>query len=451
MLRGERVFKIFVGIIIFISLLTSTARASNLFLNGNREDLMIKQGRTMLSLNQVEEAFDTRVYFNEISGEIRLQNPAVQISARLGSNIAFVNSRPEVLSLPIKKIDNQVMLPLYFLHNIYGGRLSWNSRNKSVNYDANKLKSISYNRNDKGLIINLETELSLDYKIDYIKESKQLIVDLYQVSFVRFKQELLDDKDIDLIRVSKKGVGPAITRVTIGLKDNLDYEIDKEANEIKIKLREKQKKVKEVEQNKPNKPEKAIEEKKVSNYNGELIILDPGHGGSDTGAIGFSGLKEKAVNMELARKTEAKLKEKGFNVKMTRTSDEFISLSDRARFANQLESDFFISIHTNYHSRQEVNGVETYAHYNSQQEDWALAWYVQDGILKQTNATDHGLKAANFAVLRQTRMPAILVEAGFLSNPREESKLRTNSYQQKIARGIVDGIVNFWEEDKPPN
>lgn len=439
MLLKEKKIKIVVLIVSFIILLINSAEANNLMLNGTREELIIEQGRTMISIDQVRERFNTRVDFNQISGEIRMQNPAVQIRGKVGSNIVFVNSRPQILQMPIKRIDNQVMIPLYFLHNIYGGRLSWNPNYNTVNYESNKLRTLSYKKDEEGLMINLKTDLAADYTIDYRKESEKLIIDLYQVSFIRFKQELLKDDFIDLIRVSKKGFDPAITRITIGLSDDLEYKVNQQTNMIKINLREKQHyKETEIKERNP------IAKEKIPNYKEELIMIDPGHGGSDSGAIGFSGVQEKVVNMQLARKIKDKLSEKNFNVKMTRERDEFISLHDRAYFANQLKADYFISVHANYHSRQTVNGVETYAHYNARQDDWALAWYVQDGILRQTNATDHGLKAANFAVLRQTKMPAILLEAGFLSNPGEEAKLRTNSYQNKIAQGVVDGIVKFF-------
>ncbi len=446
MLAKKKLFLVSIQVFVVFVLFTNIAIANDLFLNGNKGELVVKQNRTMISLEQFKENFNTNIDYNRATGEIRLQNFAVLIKGRINSNIIFVNSRPYVLETPIQKVDNQVMLPLYFLHNIYGGELNWDSTNSSVNYKSNNLKSLSYNRKGEELSINLETDLPSDYSINYIKQSKQLIIKLYQVSFARFKQELLNDDFIDLLRVNKRGFNPAVTEVTIGLSEGLDYEIKKEDNIIKLTLSEKQDDIQESNQNNDEgySQENILEAGKDFNYNNQLIVLDPGHGGSDFGAIGYSGLQEKAVNLKIAKKTEAKLKEKGFNVKSTRYQDYFVSLSDRAQFANQLQADLFISIHTNYHPSQTVQGVETYAHNNALSETWALAWYIQDEILKQTNANDHGLKAANFAVLRQAKMPAILVEAGFLSNPIEEAKLRNSNYQAKIAQGIVDGLISFF-------
>ncbi len=450
MLAKEKLFLVSIQVIVVFILFTNITMANDLFLNGNKGELVIKQNRTMISLEQFKENFINNVDYNQTTGEIRLQNFAVLIKGRINSNIIFVNSRPYVLETPIQKTDNQVMLPLYFLHNIYGGELNWDYRNSSVNYKSNNLKSLSYNRKEEELNISLETDLPSDYSIDYIKQSKQLIIKLYQVSFARFKQELLNDDFIDLLRVNKRGFNPAVTEITIELSKELDYKIKKEDNIIKLTLSEKQDDIQESNQdNSEGNSQEAIQDDTLEsgkdfNYNNELIVLDPGHGGSDSGAIGYSGLQEKVVNLKIAKKTEAKLKERGFNVKLTRYQDYFVSLSDRAQFANQLQADFFISIHTNYHPSQTVQGVETYAHNNACSETWTLAWYIQDEIVKQTNANDHSLKAANFAVLRRAQMPAILVEAGFLSNPIEESKLRNSNYQDKIAQGIADGLISFF-------
>jgi len=133
---------------------------------------------------------------------------------------------------------------------------------------------------------------------------------------------------------------------------------------------------------------------------------------------------------------------------MTRENDRFIPLTGRAEIANTLNADIFVSIHANSHPRISVNGTETYAHWDASKENWALAWYVQSEMIKRIGLSDKGLKAANFSVLRNTEMPAILVESGFLSNPTEERLLKSDSFQQKVAEGIVAGISRYYQEKK---
>nr|WP_282706919.1 N-acetylmuramoyl-L-alanine amidase [Natroniella acetigena] len=176
------------------------------------------------------------------------------------------------------------------------------------------------------------------------------------------------------------------------------------------------------------------------------VVIDPGHGGRDPGAIGVTGLKEKEVALDISTRVDDLLYQAGINTLMTRRDDSFVSLARRAEIANRFNADLFVSIHSNASYNSWANGLETYAHWNASQDNWALAWYVQDEILQRTNFTDHGLKAANFAVLRRTNLPAILVEAGFLSNPNDEEMLREPQFRQQVAEGIVAGIKRYFEQ-----
>jgi N-acetylmuramoyl-L-alanine amidase len=178
------------------------------------------------------------------------------------------------------------------------------------------------------------------------------------------------------------------------------------------------------------------------------IVIDPGHGGEDPGAIGFSGVKEKGINLQVARQLRDSLEKEGFTTLLTRSSDEFIPLTDRAKLANDWGADIFISIHANFNYKPRINGTATYAHWYSSDQNWALAWYIQEALLSQINLQDNGLKAANFVVLRETKMPAVLVETAFLSNPREEQLLTNVNFQARIVEGITQGVKKHFSEIK---
>jgi N-acetylmuramoyl-L-alanine amidase len=212
-----------------------------------------------------------------------------------------------------------------------------------------------------------------------------------------------------------------------------------------------------------------------------IIVLDPGHGGKDPGALGRKGTREKDIVLKisghlrdlLAKETKAK-------VFMTRESDVFIELKDRATFANRHKADLFVSIHINSHSKKSIKGLELY-HFGEASDPRALevaarengtpledngpawqfiladklhdkkiedsqefAWTTKKALVKYLQPfykiKDHGVKTAPFFVLRMTTMPAILAEIAFISNPSEEKLLKSATYQKRMARGIFEGI-----------
>ncbi len=175
------------------------------------------------------------------------------------------------------------------------------------------------------------------------------------------------------------------------------------------------------------------------------VFVDAGHGGSDPGALGF-GYRESDINLQIAKKVEAKLKDKGIDVKMTRTTDTYYSLSERAKMANDYAADAFISIHQNSADVESGNGVETYYNRN-REEDKPLSSDIQKNIIKQTSAKDRGVKNAGFVVLKETNMTAALAECGFISNKEEANKISNSNYQDKIATGIADGIEKYLKEN----
>lgn len=172
------------------------------------------------------------------------------------------------------------------------------------------------------------------------------------------------------------------------------------------------------------------------------IFLDPGHGGSNPGAIGVNGLKESEVTLDVALKTGRLLQAEGYTVNFSRTSQINVSLQERARLANTWGADYFVSIHCNSNVNPIYKGTETFYYRNGTvAENFAFA--VNTALVNEINTRDLGIFTANFAVLRLTRMPAILVELAFLSNPEEAELLATESFRQKCAVGVSQGIIDF--------
>ncbi len=181
------------------------------------------------------------------------------------------------------------------------------------------------------------------------------------------------------------------------------------------------------------------------------VVIDPGHGGPDPGARGPGGLTEKEVVLKVAQRVDLYLRRMRHETLLTRADDGEVSLSRRVEAANQAGADLFVSIHANAHADPRAQGLEVW---HSRPVDArgqaaaALAYCLLRWLLVTTRRRDRGLKYADdpareFAVLRATRMPAVLVELAFLSNPAEEHLLAQDWFLEKAALGIAFGLQSF--------
>ncbi len=218
-----------------------------------------------------------------------------------------------------------------------------------------------------------------------------------------------------------------------------------------------------------------------------VITVDAGHGGHDPGAFGRTGLKEKTITLDIARRLADLLRKDGFQVVMTRNDDRFIPLPGRSSIANRAGADLFISVHANASRSRSADGFEAYylseatddharaieaAENATLPEEWgeavpsqsqAILWdllYTENRVESSELASHicrgmtgnkmaskcRGIKTARFAVLKGARMPSVLVEVGFITHPKEESYLRSPEYRQRIAEGIRRGVVAFRDE-----
>jgi N-acetylmuramoyl-L-alanine amidase len=172
-----------------------------------------------------------------------------------------------------------------------------------------------------------------------------------------------------------------------------------------------------------------------------VVIIDPGHGGKDSGALGIGGVQEKDIILPIGKRIAEILERNGIQVIMTRDSDFFVSLPGRVTIAERANADVFVSVHANSAgaNRPEVSGLETY-HYDT---GLTLARIVHSKILQTLNIRDRNVRKARFYVLRKNSMPAILVETGYLTGRDDVSKLRTTAYQNQMAEAIAQGIIQY--------
>ena len=176
-----------------------------------------------------------------------------------------------------------------------------------------------------------------------------------------------------------------------------------------------------------------------------LVVIDPGHGGEDPGAIGIGGLEEKDITLPIAQMVYLKsLNDKQLRIVLSRRDDEYISPADRILAADSISADLYVSIHANAFSSGSVSGVETLVHetQSTGSASYRLAEILQQHVVAATGAVDRGVKWAPLFIRRAT-MPAALVETGFVTNPHEAKLLQSISYQSKIADAILAAIREF--------
>ncbi|VBB07822.1 n-acetylmuramoyl-l-alanine amidase [Lucifera butyrica] len=187
---------------------------------------------------------------------------------------------------------------------------------------------------------------------------------------------------------------------------------------------------------------------------GKVIAIDPGHGGTDSGAIGPDGIMEKTVTLDVALKVKQLLEQAGATVYMSRVTDRDVyapnddaipELAARAAVGNKNKADVFVDIHANSFVNPSVGGTATY-YYPKTDYDKLLAQNIQDQVVAINGLTDRGVREANFYVLKHTLMPAFLIEMAFISNPNEEKLLTSPQFQQKMAQGIVNGLDAFFTQ-----
>ena len=185
----------------------------------------------------------------------------------------------------------------------------------------------------------------------------------------------------------------------------------------------------------------------------KIIVLDPGHGGSDAGAIGPTGVSEKSVSLAVSLKAQRLLTNAGYQVVMTRTTDIDVAapgVSDATELQARVDkappnAALFISVHCNAFSNSSANGVETYHAPNAVKGE-RLARLLNEELIRLGGLNNRGVKAARFYVMTHSQCPASLIELGFITNPREEQLLASDDYQQKLAQAITNAVNRYFNQ-----
>lgn len=340
-----------------------------------------------------------------------------------------------------------------------------------------KLKSVNWN--DDVLVLTFEQKLS-EKQIDYFtlhnenKKSYRYVFDI-KTSMLTSSQNI-NKNGIDNIKIAQ--YSPETLRLVIENSSSVEISHTLNSAKLEIKLKTESHKPLEV-------ADKAVP---IRGDRDKVIVIDPGHGGNDPGAIGYNKHQEKMVVLNVSQELEKILKSRGYKIFMTRDSDEFIKLSRRTQYANEKNANIFVSIHANAvgnGNANEVQGIECYFlspsrstrakkvaalensadisemnmygkdsylnllnHHNILASN-KLAIDLQRGMLgslnqKYKDVRDGGVREGPFWVLVGAQMPSVLVEVGFMSHPKESSRLVDDAYIKNMARGLADGVERYF-------
>lgn len=409
---------------------------------------LIWRERTMIPVRLVGEALNAKVSWVDETDQVILRLGSNTIVLTLGSSTALVNGKQETLpdSVPatVMRLDGteRTMVPLRFVSEQLGCAVHWEQDTYTASIlspgqQPGMVTSIQADSNAQTVLIS--TDMAPNYLVQDFGD--RVVLDFLGLRLaggfpgtIKVDNELISNVRYAEHDSSLYSDYPHTVRVVLDLKDGITYRqnvtIHALENGVVLTTYLPEREETEFTPTVPLAPGK------------KTIVVDPGHGGSADGAK-YEGIAEKTINLSVALKLETILKGYGYNVVMTRNSDTTVSLYRRADIANAVNADIFVSLHSNASvTNLQAQGIYTYYHPTSKR-GARLAASIQKPITKLTGAQDRGIDSADFVVLRETDMCAVLVEMGFMSTHEELMKLINDDYQNKLAMGIAEGIVQY--------
>jgi len=398
------------------------------------------------------------------------------------------------LEMPARILENRVMIPLEVIKIIAEVDIKWENQTKILSINTIRpylLEVRSYSHPDKTRAV-IDLSEKTEFRADKLINPDRIFIDIMgSISKLEdtSKQIKIDDGVIKTVRTAQ--FNQEITRVVFDLYQEARYELFSliEPDRVVIDIFKPGKEIA-VSETLPVKPEgKTAPGPEITGK--RVVIIDPGHGGKDPGAIGPTGLKEKDVTLGIALYLEKLLKGTGIRTYLTRSKDEFIYLEARTNFANQKNGFVFVSLHANsvLNHRPSAKGIETFVlsskYIGASARDVAdrenrasrahpevdtdlaliiadleesanikysldFAEIVQKKLANYLKLEDRGVKQAPFVVLKGANMVAVLVEVAFISNPKEEKLLKNKEFKQKSAQALFEAI-KYYIENTPDN
>ncbi|HBY56596.1 MAG TPA: hypothetical protein DEG96_01825 [Candidatus Atribacteria bacterium] len=490
------VLLIVVGIIVLFPLSSVFTQSSEINILLDQKPLetvvssIIEDGRIFIPARNIVEALGGRItwfpalkllniYIDNHTVSLVIDDPSLDIDGEIVS-----------LEMPVRIIDNRVMIPLEVIKIIAQVETKWDNQTKTLSINTIRpylLKIRSYSHPDKTRIV-IDLSEKTEFKANLLTNPDRIFIDIIG-SIVKLEDALkqieINDGVVKTVRTAQ--YNPEIVRVVFDLYQEFKYDFFSltDPDRIVIDVFRPEEKEKAISEALPTKSEEkpTIEPEMTKK---RVVIIDPGHGGSDPGAIGPTGLKEKEVVLDIALYLEKLLRGAGISTYLTRDKDEFIYLEDRVNFANQKNGFIFVSLHTNsvLNHRPSAGGIETFVlsskYIGASAKDVAdrenrasrahpeldtdlakiiadleesaniqyslnFADVVQKKLVKYLKLDDRGVKQAPFVVLKGVNMVAVIVEVAFISNPKEEKLLRDSGFRKNAAQALFEAIKYYIE------
>lgn len=378
----------------------------------DRPSIVIK-GDGALKYEQ-EKSTDWSKLVIDIYADNNLKNNAIYVDSDIVRKAVIGTFKTDpLISRIVVELKQDVPYQIYQTDSEKNIIISFNTLNNTA---KNTLKNITIEDKGSELNVNLKTSKSSDINYFLLSNPDRFVVDINDTVLDVIAPKVSTNRYFEDIRVGQFSNDPDVVRVVFDLKKGVRYKLHKEDNEIKILFSE------------------------VSNE-GKLIVIDPGHGGSDPGTVAGTAY-EKDFNLDIAIRLKKLLEDKDINVLMTREDDVYVGTYARPIMANEAGADLFISIHNNSCGNPSVSGTETLCYPDPKKRAFALE--IQKAVVKELGLPDRGLvEKPGYIVTREAKMPAALVEVAFMSNNNDLSLLKTEEFRQKAAQGIFNGIMNY--------
>lgn len=474
-------------IISFPSEGNAAAVQSKIVLDGNEVNMpanvqiQVVNENVMIPIRVVVENLKFKVDWDQKSQGVKIQQDAKVISLTVNKQEATVEGKQVILNAAPQVQNETVVVPIRFVSEQMGLGVSWDNVDKTVyltsgNKDKESIKDgqagtgtgfpntqdqlkpsgnpevsigeeATLNHVSGMNFVNNQLIISMDGEvkpvISTLKNPDRIVVDIPNTTFadtfgsmqpldagLKGTLDISGYPNVSEVRYSLFTRNPYAVRVVIVLNNANAYQLnhDLDSNMIVLDLNVTE--------------DKTAIVPPVVDSGRKVVVIDPGHGGKDPGALSVTKKHEKDFNLSVALKVQALLfKENNIDVVMTRDSDSYPTLSERAKLANEVNANVFVSIHGNSNPSSKPSGTETYYYERASSKD--LANVIHKYLVKATGLSDRGVKNSSLHVIRETKMPAVLVEVGFLSNSIDEQVMYSDDKQNLVAQAIVDGIKEY--------
>ncbi len=430
-------------------------------------DVLTVNQTTMVPIRVVSEGLGYKVNWSQSAQQVSIVNGPDTVVLTINQGTAAINGALVPLNQPAMAQKGTTYVPLRFVSSQLGLQVKWDNGDKTVslftagnpaggqigatvpgtsgnagstptpapaptpapNANAAVLQAISFS--DNRLMVTTDKMVSVKDSVLYGPD--RILLELSNTGFGPAIGSGMGVGDTGTIAVTNADnvsqiryfipkTNPNTVQVVIDLKSANTYKLSTEGTSIFVAL------------DKANAPNT-----NVGGNGKKVIVIDAGHGDHDPGAVGNS-IREKDINLAIALKVEAMLKKNPkVDVVMTRSDDTFLELKERVRVAQNVNADVFVSIHNNSGSSAATGTESYYQRANSK----SLATVLHKYLLAATGLTDRKVQYGNFHVIRETTMPAALLEVGFVSNSGDAAKLKDEAFQQRVAEAIAKGLFEY--------